>query len=844
MTPYRNCSRLDEFHPSSSLRTSIWARATIPVWAVFLLLILGGCPGTTEQGGPAGTSNLVVDLQSLQPSVGGLSPSFHPADQSYTVTVGPNTSAVSLTAVTTDSRAALKINDQPAVSGQPFGPIALNGSTTTVPIVVEAFGVSKDYQITITRQTTPDLQDLTASAGALSPAFDPATLAYTVTTGFSTSSTTVTATVVDDTARLTINGSSATSGVPSGPITLNPGSTVIPVVVTASNGQIKTYQVTIIRGNTADLASLETSAGPIAPVFSPSVQNYTVSTGFATTEATITVTTADSTATVTINSQAAQSGQAAGPFLLKEGANTFTIVVTAGSAGSKSYTLVITRTPADTDANLSGLSVSAGSLNPGFAPGTTSYTVITPNSTTSTTVTATTAKSTSSLTINGSPANSGLAFGPIGLNVGQTVITVVVTAQSGDKKQYQVTITREPLPCSASLTNLTINPGSLAFDPSTQNYTVNVGDTVGSVTVTATPQANTTVTINGQVTTSRSVTLNPAGQSTTIEVVVQCPDGSTTTYRITVNRQPPACNQNLGGLSLSAGVLSFDPNTTSYTVNVPNSTSSTTVTATLPAGSTSTLKINNQTVSSGQAFGPIALAVGNNTITVVVTCPDGTIGRTYTVTVIRQKGDADLTNLVVQRCFYNDGEVCANFQMQPMFNPMQLNYVVNVPYDVDGVRIVATKSASSSVVFINDVQTASLDVFLGNLGSDTVIRVVVRASDTVTTNTYTVTVKRAANGLLSNLVASFCAIQPAPFSSTTILYGCSRSVVGSTTITATAFNPLSKITLYPKTFPPAPLTSGQASAMYPIDTAVNQFIVSVESPEGFTMSYQITIGVK
>ena len=68
--------------------------------------------------------------------------------------------------------------------------------------------------------------------------------------------------------------------------------------------------------------------------------------------------------------------------------------------------------------------------------------------------------------------------------------------------------------------------------------------------------------------------------------------------------------------------------------------------------------------------------------------------------------------------------------------------------------------------------------------------------------------------------------------------------MGSTTITATAFNPLSKITLYPKTFPPAPLTSGQASAMYPIDTAVNQFIVSVESPEGFTMSYQITIGVK
>lgn len=722
------------------------ARCVVICLVAMLACGLAACAADKEQPGPATTSDLVVDLQSLQPSEGGLSPSFHPADQSYAVNVGPNTSTVTLTAVTTDPRANLKINNQSATSGQPFGPIPLNGLTTTIPIVVEAFGVTKDYQVTVTRQTTPDLQNLTASAGALSPAFAPATLAYTVTTGFSTASTTITATVADNTATLTINGSPATSGVASSPIALNPGTTIIPVEVTASNGRKKTYQVTVVRGNTADLANLQTSAGPIAPVFSPSVQNYTASTGFTTTQATITVTPADSTATITINNQAAQSGQAAGPFNLNVGSNTFTIVATAGSAGSKTYTLVITRTPADTDANLTNLSVSAGALNPGFDPTITNYVVNAPNSTTSTTVTATVARSTSSLTINGNPAISGQAAGPFNLNVGANLVTVIVTAQSGATRQYQVTINRSGNG-DANLANLSVSAGPLnpGFNPNTPAYSLTVPFTTTSTTVTATVSTSTsTVAINGSPATSGQafgpISL-PVG-TTTIPVTVTAQDSSTKSYQVAITRQGPTPAV-LTSLSVSAGPLNpvFGQNTTNYTVNVVNSVNSTTVTATVSAGLT--LSINGSPASSGVAFGPISLPVGTTNISVKVTAQDGS-SLTYTVAITR----ADII------CSANLTGLAVGSNSVPGFAPNVISYAVAVSSSTTSVVVGATAAAPATVT-INESSTNPRTITLGDPGTVTTVAIVV--SCPAGSKRYTLTISRP---LSSNAtLASFRAFE-------------------------------------------------------------------------------------
>ncbi len=92
------------------------------------------------------------------------------------------------------------------------------------------------------------------------------------------------------------------------------------------------------------------------------------------------------------------------------------------------------------NADLSGLVVSAGSIVPAFAVGTTSYTLSVANGVTSTTVTPTAAGKT--ITVNGVTVASGAASGAIALAVGANTITVVVTVSSGATKTYTVTVTR------------------------------------------------------------------------------------------------------------------------------------------------------------------------------------------------------------------------------------------------------------------------------------------------------------------------------------------------------------------------------------------------------------------
>ncbi|HEU0208320.1 MAG TPA: cadherin-like beta sandwich domain-containing protein, partial [Candidatus Udaeobacter sp.] len=95
-------------------------------------------------------------------------------------------------------------------------------------------------------------------------------------------------------------------------------------------------------------------------------------------------------------------------------------------------------------------------------------------------------------------------------------------------------------------------------------------------------------------------------------------------------------NADLSNLTASAGPLSppFDANTLSYTVNVPFSTTSTTVTPTA-ADPNATITVNGNPVASGTPSGSIALNVGSNIITVVVTAQDTTTMKTYTINVIR-----------------------------------------------------------------------------------------------------------------------------------------------------------------------------------------------------------------
>ena len=98
---------------------------------------------------------------------------------------------------------------------------------------------------------------------------------------------------------------------------------------------------------------------------------------------------------------------------------------------------------AGTDANLSALAVSSGSLSPAFSPGTLAYTDSVLNCTASITVTPTLEDPAASVKVNGATVASGTPSAPISLAVGVNPVNAVVTAQDGVTTQtYAVAVTR------------------------------------------------------------------------------------------------------------------------------------------------------------------------------------------------------------------------------------------------------------------------------------------------------------------------------------------------------------------------------------------------------------------
>jgi predicted secreted protein len=95
------------------------------------------------------------------------------------------------------------------------------------------------------------------------------------------------------------------------------------------------------------------------------------------------------------------------------------------------------------DATLSNMTISSGTLTPVFAAATTSYTDSVTNSVSSVTVSPTVNQGNATVKVNGMAVTSGQASGSISLAVGSTTITVMVTAQDmNTTDSYTISVTR------------------------------------------------------------------------------------------------------------------------------------------------------------------------------------------------------------------------------------------------------------------------------------------------------------------------------------------------------------------------------------------------------------------
>ncbi len=117
-----------------------------------------------------------------------------------------------------------------------------------------------------------------------------------------------------------------------------------------------------------------------------------------------------------------------------------------GGSATIPVTVKVTRAaaPASTDATLSGLTISPGTLRETFAPSVITYTAQVPYNVSSITVTPTASHSGATITMGtgSDTVASGAASDAQDLDVGDNAIVITVTAEAGNTKTYTVTVGR------------------------------------------------------------------------------------------------------------------------------------------------------------------------------------------------------------------------------------------------------------------------------------------------------------------------------------------------------------------------------------------------------------------
>ena len=337
------------------------------------------------------------------------------------------------------------------------------------------------------------------------------------------------------TAGVTINGSTDNK------VKLVGGDNHIIIKVTVNNAS-KQYDLIITKKGQPLLQTLVPSVGTIAPAFDANTFDYAIT--VPTTQETIafTPTSVDNASTITVGNSTVISGKKSGEIKISEGTNKIPIKVTTKEGLFQTYTVTVVRTEKFRSANLSGLTLSSGTLDPAFNKDISDYTAIVDNTVSSITVTAIAEDPASTIMINDKKIPSGAASGYINLDEGGNLISVTVTDTNGTTNTYTINVTRRYSQDNVNLSSLSVSDGTMTprFDPETYLYTVKIAKNIERVRVKfASQNDKAKIKINGKeyATGQESdyINLNVGANLITVEVVAE--DGkTTTTYKISIIR--------------------------------------------------------------------------------------------------------------------------------------------------------------------------------------------------------------------------------------------------------------------------------------------------------------------
>ncbi|KAA8785122.1 hypothetical protein EC604_14855 [Paenibacillus amylolyticus] len=408
------------------------------------------------------------------------------------------------------------------------------------------------------------------------------------------------------------------------------------------------------------------------------------------------------------------------------------------------------------NATLSSLNVGQGTLEPGFSPTEMDYQVEVAPEVTSLVFSFSKAETSQTISVTGATEQSVTddvySYTASNLMTGLNPVQIKVTAEDGNSNTYNLSVKRLGEPSNNThLGGLTLNSGTLspAFSPEERNYQVEVAPEVTSLDFSFS-KAETSQTLSVTGATQQSVTddvysytasnlvtgLNP------VQIKVTAEDGNSNSYNLNVKRlSEPSNNANLGGLTLTSGILSpvFSPDVEHYTASVSSSTRSLVVNVT-PVQEGASVKINGTSGKSAD----ISLANGRNKVTIEVTAPNGSTKKTYTLLITRgnedngtgntgnagtggaSNGGGGVTSPVINNNTSSNVQVLVNGQAQSagtlMTTTVKGQQIVTISVNAEAIAQKLNTEAAGSVITIpvTGSNIANAGVIIGELNGQTV----------------------------------------------------------------------------------------------------------------------------
>jgi hypothetical protein len=398
----------------------------------------------------AALTSIILSTGSITVSSGG---------NNLTTSVSKGTPSLTITPTAADPNATVTVNGVVVPSGSASGAILLNAypATTTINILVKSADASKTIATSLvvsengSNNTGTTGIVLNPNSTLIATSQSPSHVDYSTSVNNATGSVTVTPTPSDPNETVTVNGVvvDSSTGYKSASLPLNAsGTTLINIVFTAEDGvTTKSYTITVSKGgsNNATVNSIVLSTAVLNPACtlmlsstSSGVVNYNASVSTGTTSLTVTTSTVDPLAKISVNNGTQSNGNSSVAVTLNTTGTTLISIVIISEDGTttKTYNVTVSQNGSN-NANISSLTLSTGTIRTGISGSSTlNYATSVSPHTTSITVTTVLQDPTATITVNGFAVANGAPSNPLPLNAypATTLINIVVTAQDGHTK--------------------------------------------------------------------------------------------------------------------------------------------------------------------------------------------------------------------------------------------------------------------------------------------------------------------------------------------------------------------------------------------------------------------------